>query len=165
MVELGKEGLNLPQGADIPTVTTEEEAPGWLKPLLSVNVSDQKEIDIGIGTLRGEPITDSEGRIWGCDDISFRQPFSDHFHNPNLEIILVKSGRAKMKMGGDIFKEEDTFKMASFKQEVEIGPGSLIIVPPNVPQGIEIIEGPLETRVLMSPPYDPNTNFHISLSS
>jgi len=138
---------------------------GALTKFLDVNVSSESPEDMGgRGTMRKR--VDSEAR-YGRYDITFTSPFSNHFHQKSWEVISVQDGKAIIKLGGVISgQEKDAVLEGGFAREIKIEPGDVVIIPPNTPQGIELLDDSLVTKVLMSPPFDrANDSFKFSVAN
>jgi len=131
---------------------------GGLWEFITMIVGDAELQDMGgIGTIRSwEPESGEFGRY----DIRFTEPFPNHFHNVSWEVIAVVRGWARIKLGGTV-KEwvGGRYLSGGFTLEEDIGPGFVVVIPPNTPQAIELYKAALETNVLMSPPYDPKDSF------
>lgn len=129
---------------------------GGIAEFLKIDVSAENPEDMGgRGTMRQHVFEGDGGSQYGRYDITFTAPFSNHFHRKSWEIISVQEGEATIKLGGVVSEQEKGAILdGGFAQEIQIKPGDVVVIPPNTPQGIDLITGSLTTRVLMSPPFD-----------
>lgn len=68
---------------------------------------------------------------------------SRHKHGDAWQIILVQKGRARIELGDDVAQE--------------VGPGTVVRIPPMVPHRVEILGGETaELIVIYSPPVGPD---------
>lgn len=132
---------------------------------LNIDVHDTEPLDMGgRGTIRPRVFESEEGSRYGRYDITFTAPFSSHFHEKSWEVISVQDGDAIIKVGGTV-KEwlGGRYMQGGFTQEIHIGPGDVVVIPPNNPQAIELLTESLSTKVLMSPPYDREDSFEFEV--